>query len=92
METDVRWTIKVSKETDRELRAYLAQKGMKKGSLSSFVESAVEKELWRATVEEVQARNEDISEEEMEELIEEAIRWARRSKPTSKRPANANRS
>lgn len=72
-----RWTIKVSAETDRSLRTFLAQRGMKKGALSAFVEEAVEERLYRLMVEEVQARNADLSEDELEDLVEEAVRWTR---------------
>lgn len=72
-----RWTIKVSEETDRSLRTYLAQHGAKKGSISSFVEEAVQERLYRLTVEEVQDRNADLPEEEVEALIDDAVRWAR---------------
>ena len=34
----VRWTIKVSQEVDRNLRAHLAGHGSRKGDLSRFVE------------------------------------------------------
>jgi len=72
-----RWTIKVSVETDRSLRTYLAQRGMKKGAISRFVEEAVEERLYRLTVEEVQARNADVSDDDLQELVDEAVRWAR---------------
>lgn len=72
-----RWTIKVSAETDRSLRTFLAQRGMKKGALSTFVEEAVEERLYRLMVEEIQARNADLPEDELEDLVEEAVRWAR---------------
>ena len=44
-ETDdiVRWTVKVSRDTDISLRSFLAQRGMKKGDLSKFIELAVQK-------------------------------------------------
>lgn len=72
-----RWTIKVSAETDRSLRTFLAQRGLKKGALSAFVEEAVEERLYRLMVEEIQARNADLSEDDLEDLVEEAVRWAR---------------
>lgn len=40
----IRWTIKVSPETDLSLRGFLGAQGMKKGDLSKFVEDAVR---WR---------------------------------------------
>jgi len=72
-----RWTIKVSTETDRSLRTYLAQRGMKKGALSAFVEKAVEERLYRLMVEELQARNADLTDTELDDLVEEAVNWAR---------------
>jgi len=72
-----RWSIKVSEETDRSLRTYLAQHGLKKGAISRFVEEAVEERLFRLTVEEVQARNTDVPDDEIEELVDDAVRWAR---------------
>ena len=77
--TDTRWTIKISQETDRDLRTYLAQRGMKKGDLSRFVEEAVQEQLFRLSVEEARAENADLDDEELEALIDEAVRWARSS-------------
>jgi hypothetical protein len=74
---DTRWSIKISEETDRSLRTYLAQHGAKKGGLSQFVEEAVQERLYKLTVDEVQARNADLPEGELESLIEDAVRWAR---------------
>ncbi|MBI3373237.1 MAG: hypothetical protein HY017_16030 [Betaproteobacteria bacterium] len=45
METPVRWSLKVSKETDDALRAHLGQAGGRKGDLSKFVQQAVEARL-----------------------------------------------
>jgi hypothetical protein len=39
-----KWTVSVSKETDISVRTFLAQRGMKKGDLSKFIEDAVK---WR---------------------------------------------
>ena len=43
MPTDdqTRWTVTVSKQTDIALRTFLAQRGLKKGALSMFIEEAV---------------------------------------------------
>jgi hypothetical protein len=35
-----RWTVSVSKETDIIVRSFLAQRGMKKGDLSKFIEDS----------------------------------------------------
>jgi hypothetical protein len=45
MDDTIRWTVKVSLETDRSLRSSLGQHGMKKGDLSKFIERAVQKEI-----------------------------------------------
>jgi predicted CopG family antitoxin len=74
----VRWSLTVSSETDRRLRAFLGQKGAKKGSLSEYVEEAVKQRLgFEETVNLVQERNLRYSEEEIEEAISEAIRETR---------------
>lgn len=43
MSTDntTRWTVTVSKNTDIAVRSLLAQRGLKKGDLSKFIEDAV---------------------------------------------------
>jgi Ribbon-helix-helix domain len=41
VEDNIRWTVIVSKSTDRTLRSHLAQKGVKKGDLSKYIEAAV---------------------------------------------------
>ncbi|MDF1521808.1 MAG: ribbon-helix-helix domain-containing protein [Trueperaceae bacterium] len=72
-----RWTVVVSEVTDRNLRTFLAERGMKKGAISRFVEEAVEERLFRLTVEEVQARNANVPDDELASLVDDAVRWAR---------------
>lgn len=48
MENSVRWSLKVSRETDEALRAYLGQMGGRKGDLSRFVQEAVQARLKEA--------------------------------------------
>ena len=67
----IRWTVKVSKETDIALCSYLAERGGKKGDLSKFVERAVQKEVLRATVHAIQERNADLPPEELQALIDD---------------------
>jgi hypothetical protein len=45
MENTVRWSLKVSRETDEALRGYLGQTGGRKGDLSKFVQEAVRAKL-----------------------------------------------
>ena len=77
MEEIVRWSVKVSKATDVSLRSFLAQRGMKKGDLSKFIERAMQKEVFAQTVAEVQARNANVPDEQIEEAIEDALRQVR---------------
>lgn len=67
-----RWTVVVTKDTDTAVRSYLAEHGGKKGDLSKFIERAVQKEMLRATIREIQDRNADIPGEELQQLIDDA--------------------
>ncbi len=73
----VRWTVKVSRDTDVSLRSFLAQRGLKKGDLSKFIERAVQKEVFAQTVAAAQARNASVPPEEIEQAIEDALRQVR---------------
>ena len=91
MEETIRWTVKVSQETDRSLRSFLGQHGMKKGDLSRFIERAVQKEILTQTAADVKERNADLTGDELQELIDEAvaavrmeIRAGARAKPKSR--------
>jgi hypothetical protein len=53
MEETVRWSIKVSRETDLTLRTYLGARGMKKGDLSKFIEEAVRWRILSRTVRDI---------------------------------------
>ena len=57
-ETAVRGSIKVSKETDRDLRACLGTVRAKNGR-SKFIEDAVRWRLFDETVQDIKARNAD---------------------------------
>jgi hypothetical protein len=73
----IRWTVKVSKDTDVSLRSFLAQRGMKKGDLSKFIERAVQKEVFAQTVADVQARNANVPDTAVEAAIDDALRQVR---------------
>lgn len=78
MSDAVRWTIKVSRETDLSLRSYLGAQGMKKGDLSRFVEEAVRWRVLDRTVQRLKDRNQDLSPQELEALIDEAVAEVRK--------------
>jgi hypothetical protein len=69
----VRWTIKVSKETDRAVRSFLAQRGNKKGDLARFIEDAVRWRVLDTTVAEIKANNSALAPEAIETAIDEAL-------------------
>jgi hypothetical protein len=76
-EEAVRWNVKVSKETDLTLRTFLGSQGMKKGDLSKFIEQAVRAHVFHRTVQDIKARNAGTDPDEMQALIDEAVREVR---------------
>ena len=73
MEDNIRWTVKVSRDTDIALRSYLAQRGLRKGELSKFVERAVRKEVLAQTAAALKARNQDVPYARLQAIIDEAL-------------------
>ena len=69
----VRWTLTVSKETDLALRTFLAQRGLKKGDLSRFVEQAVRWQVFRRMAQAARARNAGVPAREIKAAVEEAL-------------------
>jgi len=74
----VRWNIVVSPETDQSVRMCLAaQGGGRKGDLSRFIEEAVRAYLFDQAAQEAKAATAHMSEAELNDLINEAVEWAR---------------
>ena len=69
----VRWTLRVSRETDIAVRTFLAMRGLKKGDLTKFVEDAVRWRVFDQTVTETKARNIKSAVEDVEAAIDEAL-------------------
>jgi hypothetical protein len=87
-EQAVRWSLKVSKDTDLNLRTFLGSLGMKKGDLSKFVEDAVNRRVLQCTVQDIRARNADADPDEIQRVVDEAlseVRAERRSKEKADR-------
>ncbi len=72
-----RWTVVVSKETDIAVRGLLAQRGLKKGDLSKFIEEAANWWVFDQTLGEARSKFSDLSADAAEELIAEACAAAR---------------
>ena len=73
MEDTVRWTVKVSRETDTALRSYLAQRGMKKGDISKFVEEAVRWRVLDRVVSKVKTRNAGVAARKIQAEVDDAL-------------------
>lgn len=76
-----RWTLVVSDETDRALRAFLGLSGGKKGDLSAFVEEAVKERLFELTVNRIKDRNASTDQAELMQLIDAAVSAVRAPGP-----------
>jgi hypothetical protein len=79
-EANMRWTIFVPKDTDVSLRTYLAQAGLKKGSLSQFVADAVRWRLFDLNVAAAQAHNQEVPTDQLEDEIEQALTEVRKGR------------
>jgi hypothetical protein len=86
-EEAVRWNIKVSKQTDLTLRTFLGSHGMKKGDLSKFIEQAVRAHVFHRTVQDIKARNAGTDPDEMQALIDDAVREVRAERRAKREPA-----
>ncbi|MGP0059167.1 MAG: ribbon-helix-helix domain-containing protein [Beijerinckiaceae bacterium] len=79
-DTTIRWTVSVSKETDIAVRSFLAQRGMKKGDLSKFIEDAVKWRVLDQTMAEARGKFADMPPEALESLLDEAVTATRQAK------------
>jgi hypothetical protein len=74
-----RWTVSVSRDTDIAVRSFLAQRGMKKGDLSKFIEDAVKWRVLDQTMAEARAGFADLSADAVEALADEAVAAVRQA-------------
>ena len=77
MDETIRWSVTVSRELDRGVRALISGRGARADSISRFVERAVRKELFGRTLEAVRARNAATAPAVIEAEIAAAIRDVR---------------
>ena len=78
-DTTTRWTVSVSKDTDIAVRSFLAQRGMKKGDLSKFIEDAVKWRVLDQTMAEARGKFADLPPEALESMIDEAVTATRQT-------------
>lgn len=74
-----RWTVSVSKGTDIAVRSFLAQRGMKKGDLSKFIEDAVKWRVLEQTMTEARGKFSDLPSEAVDDLLDEAVTATRQA-------------
>ncbi|MES2662665.1 MAG: ribbon-helix-helix domain-containing protein [Pseudomonadota bacterium] len=72
-----RWNLVVNDKTDESLRFFLGQRGSKKGDLSKFIEEAVLDKIFVETAASIKARNESFNQEDIINLVDEAVRITR---------------
>jgi hypothetical protein len=76
--TTVRWNIAVSPDVDQSVRMFIAaQGGGRRGDLSRFIEEAVRAYLLERAVDQAKTAAAGMGEEELNDLIDEAVQWAR---------------
>jgi hypothetical protein len=78
-DTTTRWTVSVSRDTDIAVRSFLAQRGMKKGDLSKFIEDAVRWRVLEQTMAEARGNFADMAPEALESLLDEAVTATRQA-------------
>ena len=71
------WSVQVSDETDKALRAFLAQQGDASDNLSAFVERAVRAVIRRETIKRMQDRNSQYDQQEILATVDDAVKWNR---------------
>ncbi len=71
------WNLTIPDKTDEIVRNYLAQNGGDQKNLSQFVNEAVCQTVFRNTVKEIKEKNADRDQEELMNLVDEAVDWAR---------------
>lgn len=71
-----RVTVNLSRQTEGAVRSFLAERGRTK-SLSAFVEQAVNNELLRATIREIQEKNAHLPAENVQGMIDAACAESR---------------
>jgi hypothetical protein len=81
-EQAVRWSLKVSKETDLSLRTFLGSQGMKKGDLSKFVEDAVNRRLLQCSIQDTWERNAAADPDEVQRIVDQAVSEVRAERRT----------
>lgn len=73
----IRWNLVISDQTNIVVRSFLAQRGFKKGDLSSFVEEAVRWRVFDQTLAQARAGFAGLDAQDADSLIEEVLAQVR---------------
>ena len=82
------WSVQVSDETDKALRAFLAQQGDESDNLSAFVERAVRAVIRRETIKRMQDRNGQYDQQEILDTVDDAVKWIRGHRAMTERKSS----
>ncbi|MGH6885091.1 MAG: ribbon-helix-helix domain-containing protein [Geminicoccales bacterium] len=74
----MRWTLKVSPDTDEAVRAYLGRRGRSARALSRLVEDALRAQVFEKSVERVKGMTAGVGAAKLRGLVRQAVRHARR--------------
>src|SRR5262245_5999288 len=91
VDESIRWTVKVSKETDATLRSFLARSGVRKGDISKFIEEAVRWRVLDRTAAGIRRRLEEINPDKLQTLIDDAVTKVRAERTPSRRRSRVAR-
>lgn len=80
MDDSVRWTVKVSPNTDDAVRAYLGRRGRSVRARSRLVEEALRAQIFENSVERVKRMVARVPPARLQSIVREAVRYARRSR------------
>lgn len=72
--------VKISRETERDLRRYGTAHGLTEEGLTSFVDDAIQEKLLREALAESRRANADLSAKAVEDLVNEAVETVRRER------------
>lgn len=73
MEQPVRWSVKVSRETDLAVRNLLGSEGVKRGGLARFIEDAVRRQVLQSAIHDIRTRNAATDPDEISRIVNEAV-------------------
>ncbi len=76
----IQWNLTIPEKTDRAVRAYLSQKDSEINDLSKFVDEAVRQKIFRQIVQNIKTQNASRDQQELMDIINEAVDWARESR------------